>query len=59
MKREQEVLRRQFGTQTMQACFLPGQPLLLAAAGGDGAVHLLDLSRPGDSTSADSRRCYP
>ena len=41
------MLRRQAGTPTMQACFLPGQPLLLAAGGGDGTVHLLDLSRPG------------
>ena len=41
------MLRRQAGTSTMQACFLPGRPLTLAAAGGDGAVHLLDLSRPG------------
>ena len=47
MRHEREVLRRQAGIATMQACFVPGQPLVLAAAGSDGAVHLLDLSNPG------------
>ena len=52
MRAEREVCRRQAGTPAMQACFVPGQPLVLAAAGGDGAVHLLDLGRPGAAPSA-------
>ena len=38
--------RWQAGVPVLQATFLPGQALVLAAAGGDGAVHLLDLGSP-------------
>ena len=38
--------RWQAAAAVMQAAFLPGQPLVLAAAGGDGAVHLMDLNSP-------------
>ena len=45
MRQEQEVSRCQAGVPVMQACFLPSSTLLLAAAGGDGAIHLHDLGR--------------
>lgn len=46
MRREGQVGRWQAGVPVLQATFLPGQALVLAAAGGDGAVHLLDLGSP-------------
>ena len=43
MRKEGQVGRWQAGVPVLQATFVPGQALVLAAAGGDGAVHLLDL----------------
>lgn len=46
MRRDGQVGRWQASAAVMQAAFLPGQPLVLAAAGGDGAMHLMDLNSP-------------
>ena len=43
MRMDGQVGRWQAGVPVMQAAFLPGHALVLAAAGGDGAVHLMDL----------------